>query len=84
MFLSSGLLFTAIKTQAEENFHMGAILLFYILKIVLNKSVTLFQGSLLYIISKSQISQPTSVYRYCYGYYEIKSKIFGWLQTVPR
>jgi hypothetical protein len=46
MPFSSGLLFTAIKTQAEGNFHVGAILLFYILKILLNKSVTLFQGTL--------------------------------------
>jgi len=63
---------------------MGAILLFYILKILVNKRVTLFQGLLLYIISEFQNSHPTSVYCYCYGYYEIKSKMFGWLQTAPR
>lgn len=35
-------IFTVIKTQAEEIFHMGAILLFYILKIVLQKNVAFF------------------------------------------
>jgi len=68
MPFSSGLLFTGIKTQAEENFHIGAILLFYILKILVKKRLTLFQGLLLYIISESQSSHLISVYCYCYGY----------------